>query len=269
MGRPGLPRQNPGKPFEGYPAYGAVHDVMPNQQLRSFMYDYTRICDYVFMHKAAGVEVDPVIFPEEDDSKVSSPLEVPKHIKLEVEETYDARNYYRVFDTETLGASVVEMDPSKRHAKLIRSIWERNDFGAVEQEARTEIGRSLPGTVPKLFFDRVSGVGGRLPGVHKTEVRKKLALMPDTSKFPETLTLISEEADIIINAIRRRLKQFVYPWDINPHLTYSVFRTRADEKEITTIQKSTNNYLSRYPFAVRLGTLDFRNKKERGQSTRR
>lgn len=259
-----LPRDSLAKPFEGYPAYGAVHDVLPNEQLRGFLFDFSRIADKVIGQAFASEEVDPIPDYVASENFEAEPISV---VPAESDKKpYDSRDFYRIFDVESLGVSVVEMDPSAKAARTIRTIWEGQDFGAVEQEARNEIGRSLPNIVPHLFFNRVEGVGRRLPGVSRSDVRQKLALMPDTTRFAETLNTIDVEADKIISAILKRLKQFMYPWDTTAHMTYSVFRSSTEPGQIIDIQNKTNEYLAKYPFGVQLGQLVFRHKKERNRT---
>lgn len=252
------PRHCPARPFEGYPAYGAVHDVLPNDQLRNFLYRFSVIADKVFQGTSSS---DDLVIDNRLPIEVEDDLSRGKEPIGEI--AYDPRPYYRIFDVESLGVSVVEMDPSAKHARAVRTVWEKQDFGAVEQEARNEMGRRLPNARPHLFFNRVQGAGRRLPGVPKTEVRQKLALLPDPAKFSETISLVNGEADIIIAAIKRRLKQFMYPWDIFPHMTFSVFRSAAGPEKIDKIINNTNKYLEQYPFGVRLGDIDFRYKTER------
>ncbi len=250
-----LPRDSLIKPFEGYPAYGAVHDVVPNDQLRGFLDKFATIANKVFEGEVG-----------EDLLAIDNRLEeeVPED-ELAIVSTYDHRRYYRIFNPETLGVSVVEMDPAAKQARTFRAIWEKQDFGAVEQEARNEIGRSLAGVKPQLMFNRVQGAGRRLPGVAKTEVRQKLALLPDPAQFHETIRLINGEADIIVKAIKSRMKQFAYPWDDFPHLTFSVFRSDATPDQIDQIVKETNEHLAKYPFGARLGGIGFRHKTERAK----
>ena len=264
-----LPRSETSRPFEGYPAYGAVHDVLPNQQLREFLFNFSRFSDRVFdttrptesvalklpSDEEAEVEFDPIFVPE------TAGFGMPEIDSL-VMPHYDSRGFYKVFDPESLGVSVVEMDPAAKAARRFKTIWEGHDFGAVEKEAQNQIGQ-LPDTAPWLMFTRVDGVGRRLPGVPNSSVRQKLALMPDTDQFLETLNFIEDEADVIIDAIRRRLKQFIYNWDTLPHLTFSVFHRGARPDQISQVKERTNQYLAAHPFAVRLGDLAFRHKATR------
>lgn len=277
----------PPRPLEGYPAYGAVHDVAP-AGVRDFLYDFSRYADGVFSHPfetGNEAEINPIpdFAPEDDfddtlisldgDNESYDPADDPTKVAIQiidpltreprvayVSDKYDSRAFYRVFDPESLGVSVVEMDPSRRAAQAVRAIWQSHDFGAVENEARNEIGRRLPTITAKLRFNRVEGVGGRLANYPKEDVRQKIALMPDTTVFTETHDLIEVEAEIITSAIRKRLKQFMYPWDVNPHLTFAVFRKDATPEEITIIQESLNRRLADHPLTVPLGQLGFRHK---------
>ncbi|HUP26242.1 MAG TPA: hypothetical protein VM124_01185 [Candidatus Limnocylindrales bacterium] len=254
------PRGSLIRPFEGFPAYGAVHDVIPNQQLRGLLFDFSRLSDEVFQRAFQTEEVElPGYEPEEGFTAE------PITCMDAAQGTYDPRRFYRIFDIERLGVSVVEMDPSARAARAVRAIWEGQDFGAVENEARNEMGRTLPIMRPRLFFNRVEGVGRRMPGVPKEDVRQKLALMPDTNRFIETHELIEEEADIIINAITRRLRQFTYPWDTIPSLAFAAFRPAAQPDQIVEVKNKTNEYLAKHPFGLALGQLTFRYKKQRGR----
>lgn len=269
----------PPSPLEGFPAYGAVHDISPTL-VRDFLYDFGRASDGVFTQdileeeaKRQALADNPI---QESEIVLGELPDGPPAIELlrlqvidpntkkgkvvEVPPSYDSRKFYRIFDPESLGVSVVEMDPSRRAAQTVRSIWEKQDFGAVEKEARNEMGRKLPNTLPRLKFNRVEGVGRRLANYPKSEVTEKLALMPDSNYSPETFNLIEDEAEIIINAIRSRLKQFMYPWDITPHLTFAVFRKEADPDQIVAIKETLNEILGKHPLVVHLGALAFRHK---------
>lgn len=272
--------------YRGFPAYGAVHDVVPNHQLRSFLYDFSRIADGVFAQDFAVTDevVDPIPGYTSDEDFEADPVQLSTYDEEAVDHLqtlrlthndadkvtfrpevlptvgYDPRRYYRIFDPESLGVSVVEMDPSKRAAQAIRSVWEKQDLGAVENEARNEMGRRLPYVAARLLFNRVDTIGGKLANAPRSDVNKKLALFPDTSKFVETLSLIEDENEIIVKAIRQRLKQFVYPWDVIPHLTFAVFRADAQVDQIVEVKEAAEEYIKRHSFGVRLGDLTFRHK---------
>lgn len=251
------------KPFEGYPAYGAAHGVVPSDQLRGFLYDSSRIADYVFMHGMAGVSVDPVEFSNHGQK---SELTVPSDVRGRAEENgYDPRTFYRVFDPETLGVTVVEMDASEKAARTVRKVWERHDFGAVEQEVKTEVGRSTSNLAPRLFFNHADTVGKRLPGSEIRNIRQKVALFPEAFHSQDTLELLEHESDVVFRAINRRLKQFMKPWDTTPHVTYQLFRDAAKAREVEVIMETTNNYLQKFPFAARLDLLALRHKSVRGK----
>lgn len=257
-----MPRDSLPKPFEGYPAYGAVHDVIPSTALRNFMSDFASFADGIFELEYVTKEVDPtpqITAEEEFEPIVICAPEGHDSEEIETEEPlYDPRKYYRVFNVETMGVSVIEMDPSSKTAKTIRTLWERQDFGIVEQEAKNHIHKHIPRSQLTLAFDRVQGVGGRLPNVPHTDLRQKLALWPDTSSYPETTEIIAEEAGIVISGIARRLKQFIYPWDITPHLTFAVFKKSATAEQVSKIISKTNELMQESPLTVRLGELDFR-----------
>lgn len=256
------PRDSLRQPFEGYPAYGALHPAIPNQQLREFYFDQTRIADYFIVNRLAGVQVEPLTFDPEIDG-VENPLVIEERAREAVIDTYNPNRFYRMFNPDTLGVTVVEMDGSSRVANRMRVVWESQDFGAVEQEAVNEIGRTLPNIVPRLIFNGARGAGGRLPNVPNTEVRQKMALMPDQNQHQATQKLLESEAGIIGDAIRRRMKQYLEPWDYMPHLTYMVFRRETQPADVQAIIKTTNNYLQRNPFGVALDPLEIRSKSTR------
>lgn len=257
MGSSRGPRSGIPEPYEGYPAIGINHEVVPNQQLREFMFDFSRYADDVFTGQADQPLVVVNELPEES-------LATPAQLEYDSERPgippsdYDPRKYYRIFDPEKLGVRIIDMDTSKRAAHAMRSLWQKNDLGAVEKDARNEVDRRLPNTAPRLFFNRVESVGRRLPNAPKSDVRQKIALMPDTSRFPETIDLLDSEAEIVSKEIRRRLKQFVYSWDTVPSVTFAVFRQPVETSQITKITERVNDHLAKYPFAARLGSLSFR-----------
>lgn len=260
------PRNGLTQPFEGYPAFGAVHDVVPTEDLRSFLFDFSRIADLAIKQTLCDekpAEITPDDF-DESDYFARAFADLPHQDW----EDYDSRHFYKIFDPDTLGISVVEMDGSSRAAKTVRAVWERHDFGAVEQEAKDAVNRQTGLFIPKVQFDNAMGVGRRLPGVDRAEIRQKLALLPDTSYHPETTELLELEADKINAAIRRRLRQFIEPWDTIPHLTFSVFRQSVSSELIGVVERSTKNFIGKFPFSVRLGDLSFRHKATRSKPKR-
>lgn len=92
--------------------------------------------------------------------------------------------------------------------------------------------------------------------------------MPDTTKFTETLELIGAENEIIVRAIQKRLKQFMYPWDVSPHLTFAVFRRDATPDDIAAVHEALNRRLSKHPLTIPLGRLGFRHKLVRSKRSR-
>ncbi len=250
-----MPRGNPEGPFEGYPAFGAVHELIPDDGIRNFLFDFSRISDLILKQSLGGVEVEPIT--TEDFGNPHFFEEAAQRLPRvsDALEAYNPKQYYKIFDVDTLGVSVLEMDPSAKQARVVGAIWEGKDFGAVEQEARNEVDRLAPGLVPRLEFSGVEGVGRRLPNVDQTQVRQKLALMPDTAKHQDTLELLDHEEEKVASAINRRLKQFIAPWDRVTHLTFAVFKQKTKSYEIDAIQQSARNYVSQFPVEVRFHSV--------------
>ncbi len=268
MGSGYHPRGSTEAPFEGYPAFGAVHELIPDEGIRNFLYDFSRMSNLVLKQSLGGIEVEPIsgeqfrnpqLFAEENARLPKGNPEI---------EAYNPKLYYKIFDVNTMGVSVLEMDPQVKAARNVRALWESQDFGAVSQEARDSVDRSNPGLDHRLEFTGVEGVGKRLPDFEKTEIRRKLALMPDTTKHIETLDMLDDEGEIIYKAIRRRLKQFLAPWDRMTHLTFAAFRQKTKPHEISAIQQSARNYVGEFPLEVRLDHLSFRHRSVRGKRSR-
>ncbi len=120
------PRGSLDQPFEGFPAYGAVHEVIPSREFRDAIHHFAEIADDIF-------EI-PFRHYQDPGSDVYTVR------------NYDPRSFYQLFDLSKLGVSVVEMDPSKKQAEIARKVWESKDFGAVEQQARNAMKkRTKPG----------------------------------------------------------------------------------------------------------------------------
>lgn len=263
-----LPRSNPERPHEGYPTYGAVHGVIPNQQVRNFLYQFARVSDFVFTQSVAGEPVEPITWVNEEDEKKDFKFPALSEAAVAVSENYDPRKFYRMFDLETLGVSVLEMDPSAQQARRFKALWESHDIGAAEQEIKNEVARSQPTTRPRLIFDRLVPAGRRLPGVPNTDTRQKLALAPQPGKHTETLDTIDNELDAVASVLRRRLKQFVVPTDVVPHVSFMVFRRHADVDSIATIAESMDTYLRKWPVGAALEGISFRSKLDRPRHRR-
>ncbi len=267
MAKGNLPRNGVTSPFEGFPAIGAVHDVIPTDSLRNFQFDFSRISD--LMLKQCIEFGNPTPMTKDDFCNPNCFQDAHQNLEDYGDwPDFDPRHYYKIFDVETLGVSVVEMDASARAARAVGAIWEKQDFGAVQQEAINEVAKQTGIFKPKLKLNNVMGVGRKFPGVDKKEVRQKLALLPDTTYHPETTDLLESEAEIINSAIRRRLKHFLSPWDVVPHVTFAIFRQKTSSEAIKAIEESTKNYLQLYPIAIRLGELTFRHKSIRGRNVR-
>lgn len=266
--RSGGPRDSTVQPFEGYPALGAFHDVIPSEQLHNFLYDFRRIAEYVLKRSEVGLGFDVI---EKEDFKNPDFFEeankdIDKHPQLD---GFDFRNYGKIFDLDRLGVSVVEMGQSARTARAIRAVWERQDFGAVEQEARDEVDRFLGMSQLSLKFSGVMGAGRKLPEIDKKEVRQKLALLPEGAANQGAIELLGTEAEIITDAINRRLKQFLGSWDIVPHLTFAYFKQNTNPDAVRAIEASADNYSRLFPCGAQLGSLMFRHISTRTKKSRR
>lgn len=252
-----LPRSRLTQPREGYPVYGAVHEVIPTTQIRDFQTVFAIIADQVF-DQTGNSEIDPVpqFKPTEEFAAeiITPPLDKP----------FDSRDHYRIFNPETLGLSVIEMDPSSKKARQIRTVWEKQDFGAVEKDARNELLRHLPNRIPTIKFTGAKFVGGILPGAKPSElVRQKVALIPDSKTSFEILEIVNLEANIIIRAIRARLKQFAYQYDIVPHVTFAVFKKGVERDQAVAVVDGIHKHLIKKPLHAQLSPLVFRSRSER------
>lgn len=248
--RHGLP-----EPFRGFPSYGALHEIVPNPQVTGFLFEFSTRAYEAFKPEGDG-EVNPI--PD------YSPKEEFGPITIIPSPSYDPRDYFRVFDSDTLGVSVLDMDPSASKARKFHTLWENNDFGATEQDARNEIDRKFPDTKIHIIYDRVMPVGGFLPTAHGgREARQKIALVPSVERSMDLNKLVTDEANIIIRAIKRRFEQFVAPWDIVPVTTFAAFKPKASDDRIKSLIEETNKGLADKPVGARLGRLVFRHKSSR------
>ena len=255
------PRNSVVSPFEGYPAYGAVHEVMPDHRFREFMSVFARISDQVFDFVPPVEVIDP-----QPDFQAEAGMEAFSLLP-EIDEVvvpYDSRKFYKIFDPDKMGATVLEMDPAQKAAKRIRKVFESQDFGAVEKNAKNEIDRIMPMSYPELVFNRVESVGNLLPGVSQDIVRQKLALFSDTTKCLQTHKSMQSEQTIIVKHLKKHFKQFMTPWTLVPHLTFAVFRKQASAEQVTDIIGKTNEYVQANPLYVSLErSLTFRSRSDR------
>lgn len=270
MGSNRTPRSGPVQPFEGYPAFGAFHDVIPNEQLYGFLYDFRRIADLILKRSVIGEPIYPITTEDFEQAEGSffgdANEEIAEHPVLQ---GFDLRNYGKIFDIDRLGVSVVEMNKSARAARQVRAVWEKHDFGAVEQEARNEVDRRTGYKSVSLRFSGVMGVGRRLPGLDRADVRQKLALVPKGPNNHDAIDMIETEGQIITGAINRRLKQFMGKWDTVPHLTFAYFNQRAKPEAVEAIEESADMYSRNNPCGARLGELVFRHMSSRTEKPRR
>ncbi len=208
--------------FEGYPAVGAFHEIRPNDTLDRFMRGFCSIADRVFKKSwedSGGLQV----LTEEE------PAESPGE--------YDFRQYYRAYYANSMWVSVLDMSHSQKHARAMRSVWEKQDLGDTQQMARDEIDRQMPSSRPRLHLDQVARFGSRLPNAPGYHEGRKLALIPNASISGETVELLTSEHDIIVSAIQRRLKKFVPMGEFIPHLTFAWFTNNVTENQISVIAK--------------------------------
>lgn len=267
----GNARSRPEQPLAGYPAIGAMHEVrLPNQALRDFISDFAvkadGIFEPVFIATHDILEIDNTIPGEE--AKLRDNPDDESDNDIGIKETglaeYDSKKYFTTFNVERMGLSVVEMQGSAKIARVRRAIWEKQDLGMVEQEARDEIRKHFPNTTPKLRFDAVANVGSKVCNQGTTDVRQKLALIPNAATYFETFELLTREHNIIINAIERRLKsELPYAADYVPHLTFAAFRNKAEPRHIEKIISKTAELVKAHPIEIRLGDLLFRRGIER------
>ena len=262
------------RPFQGYPAYGALHEIIPDSRLREFLAKFSKIADGVLdpsqladdeprvidpsPHIQPDDEYDPIeigafddVWSEEPSSRLEAEL---------VEERYDPRKYYRVFDPEKMGVPVVESLPAQKAARAMRTVFESQDFGAVEQDARNAIGRRQPLLYPSLVFNRIEGVGRILPRVPGTaredDIKQKLALVADlTTKSEEaqaTLGQLDFEFAQVTTEITRRLKQYIIPTDYIKHLTFAVLKSSISHGQFVDILDKANEHLAKEPLVIEL-----------------
>lgn len=201
------------QPMEGYPALGAFHEIMPNASVDRFMRGFCAISDEVFSRSGGSQEIDGA-------PHIASDFEPIEVIPPEQEE-YNFRKFYRAYYGTSMWVSVLDMGHSEKMARAMRSVWEKQDLGATEQIARDEISRQMPDIDPCLQLDQVVRLGRRLPGALAGNKGRKLALVPNAGECTATQDLLHAEHDIIIEAIKKRLKNFVEVGAYIPHMTFA------------------------------------------------
>lgn len=234
------------EPFEGYPAVGAYHEIIDNRSLDRFMRGFCSIADEVFQRYAGSIEVD-------NAPHIESTFEPLQIVPPEDDETeYDFRRYYRAYYANSMFVSVLDMSHSERIARAMRSVWEKQDLGATEKEAKNAIGRQLPDSNPSLLMDQVVRLGRRFPNASAQGKGRKLALVPNAGQCVETQDLLQLEHEIVIQAISRRLKQFAPDGDYIPHLTFAWFTDHVNEEQVEEISKRTTELAKKEPLRVNL-----------------
>jgi len=255
--------------FTGFPGLGAMYEVIPNQQLRDFMSGFSLIADKVF-GRALALSMDPSLTIENEIEKpftLDSLLESAEKIEKELPEGYDSRDYYKTFNVQRMGVTVFEMHTSAKAARVIGSVWEKNDMGAVEKTVKNDLGRRFPDQHPRLTFKGVLNAGRGLQNAPQSDIRQKLALLPDPTKHFETYELLSDAPFIMTREIARRMRHkrisIPPPTDFVPHLSFAAFRRNAQPIEIVEVIKQAGQLIESKPFDASLGKLVFRSKLER------
>jgi len=255
--------------FTGFPGLGAMYEIIPNQPLRDFMSGFSLIADKVF-GKALALSMDPNLKIKneiEEPITLGSLLESAAKIENGLPEGYDSKNYYKTFNVQRMSVTVFEMHTSAKAARVIRSVWEKNDMGAVEKNVKNDLGRRFPDQKPKLAFKGVLNAGRGLQNAPQSDIRQKLALLPDPTKYFDTYELLSDAPFIMTREIARRMRHkrisIPPPTDFVPHLTFAAFRRNAHPTEIVKVIKQSEALIDSMPFEVMLGKLVFRSKLER------
>lgn len=219
-------------PYDGHPAIGAYHEIRPNPTLDRFMSGFCRIADGVFKKAWENEGGLQIITDEQSHSDVRE---------------YDFRHYYRAYYAQSMWVSVLDMSHSQKHARAMRSVWEKQDIGDTQQMAKDEIDRQMPRSRTRLHMDQVARFGSRLPNAPGYHEGRKLALIPNASISGETIELLTSEHDIIISAIQRRLKKFVPVGEYIPHLTFAWFTNNVTEDQISSVANDVKSLAEESP----------------------
>lgn len=258
-----LPRSNPGSPSFDRSSYGVYHEVIPDTQLMEFVTRFRSISDSVF--KIADDDVGPpVVEPGVQQRFVAGDIFSDKDAEPEKVETpqshYDPRHYYKVYDPERFAVPILDVWPSDKGMKSIGAVFERQDFGSVQQNIRNQTeGRVVLGKPLPLIFDRVSSVGRLIPnqrGNRGAAPRQKLALMADTSMtgalYEGTIDRLNSEFEFISREIVKRLMHPVSPIDFIIHSTFTHFKQPAQLSQVAEIVGQTNESLKAEPLSVEI-----------------
>lgn len=220
------------EPFEGYPAIGAYHEIIPNPTLDRFMRGFCEVADEVFKRAWKEEAAVQVVTDEREE---------------QAPEEYNFRRYYRAYYATNMWVSVLDMSHSQKHARAMRSVWERQDIGDTQQIARDEIDRQMPCSRPRLHLDQVARLGSRLPNAPSYHEGRKLALVPNAAESGETIELLAAEHEIIISAIQRRLKRFVPVGEYLPHVTFAWFTNNVSEGQISEVADGAKTLAGEHP----------------------
>lgn len=173
---------------------------------------------------------------------------------------YDPRHYYKVYDPERFAVPILDVRPNDKGMKPIGAVFERQDFGIVQQNIRNQTeGRVALGEPLPLIFDRVSSVGRLIPsqrGNRDSAPRQKLALMADTSMTDAlhegTIDRLNNEFEFITREIAKRLMHQILPIDFIIHSTFAHFKQPAQLSQVAEIVGRTNDLLKAEPLSVEI-----------------
>lgn len=274
--------------YSGYPSFGALHPIVPTREVYEFMGSFVEISDSIFEVLARptnSVDDDnplhDINFPHfELDGEVDGdfqfdcePLDLAGVENADSQVTnqshYDPANYYKPYDPTKMWVGVLEAETSAKAARQARSLFEGQDLGAMENDARSEASRKCPNIPLKIMFDGVMDIGARTPIGGYGGPRSKLALKPNFEEYPETKEVLFKEFEIITGTIQRRLKQKFLPPEYTPHTTFVYFRQDVKAGSINEITKQVNELLAQYPLHVPLKELIFPTRLQRKQKNHR
>ncbi len=233
-----LPEQS-----RGYPAIGAVHEVIADKNLRDALGKVADIADDVFDAPTPG-----------DTRSLEE--------RIADGDKYNPSHYYRLFDAQTLGLSVFEMDLSEKVSRRARTVWEGQDLGAFKQDVENFAAKHSPDAPLQISCKGIMMVGGRLPLGGRDLIRTKLAFLPDPTEYDETIELLNLEHQVIKATIERRLgKRNGGRWptllplvDFVPHVTFLAYKQhKATAEQIRRVNTELEELLREEPITLSLG----------------
>lgn len=249
------PRDGLRERMAGYPAVGAVHPVVQNRDLLNLFYaegSQNSIVEVLDDFFDPPNYFDTRSLEEKDNDGV---------------QRYNSAHFYRLFDPQTLGVSVMEMDITAQAAKRQRSVWEGKDMGRVKQEVLDLAARRSPNNQLVIKLGNVMPVGGKLPGKYKDDPpRQKLAFFPDIydEQTYQTLELLYAEHDIIRAAIENRLRANrhtkvvadLIAYSYIPHITFLSYKRDVGPKKVIEANRRLSALVAEKPITVELERLN-------------